>query len=976
MKLFISLLFFSTICFAQQNRIAQYTNNYFNKETPQTILFKEVTDKNIIEKYSKLVTKFKIVTIDEAQLKLIMTQRKQSLNLLIPFPDNTLHNLKLVSNGFNDKSFIIKTSTNESFQKPSSYHYRGIIDNDENSIAAVSFFENDVMGVISKQNFGNINIGKIANTKDLYIIYSDIDLVEKRPFNCANTDEEITLPSSTNTPQYKIKNPTVAVEKCIKIYLETDFALYTDKGSSSANVTSWVTGMFNVWAAVYQNEGIKIEMSELYIWSSADPFNHTTSTTGLNSFDAIRTTFNGDYAHLLSKLGGDNLTGGLAWLGPSCSDPNRTAYSGIDGVYQNLPTYSQDILIVSHEFGHNLGSHHTHWCGWPGGPIDNCYAVEGTCSAGPAPTQGTIMSYCHLTIGTNLALGFGPLPNGVILNEYNTRPCLQQCQCAFTIDKNITNATCSGFTNGAITTTITGGSGTLYYNWSNGSTTYTTQNLSNITSGDYTLTVTQGSVCAKSQTATVLSTLPNPNIATVSNSVCLGGTVTISASGANTYTWSNGVVSPSISISPTVVTTYTCLGSDSNGCVGKNTATVAVNNVNFLNISNSTICYGESKSISPSGGTTFTWSTGSTAPFLLVTPSVTTTYSVFGKDANGCRDEANFVVTVNNTPTLSVVSNSMCSGAFASLSVNGSATTYSWSTTDSGVSITVSPSVTTNYTCTGTTSQGCSAKAVGTVSVLPNPTITISSGAICLGNTQMMLATGATNYVWNNGATTSSIVVSPSVTTSYTCTGTYASGCSQTSVKTVTVYGLPNVSVTSVSVCTGKTGVISASGANTYNWNTGATTYTIAVSPTTNTTYTVLGTSVNGCTNIATSNVYVYPTPSLALTSGTICYGMTATVSAAPALSYTWSNGSHSSSFFVVPNATTVYTCTGASSQNCPFISTTTLVVVSVATPSITQNGMTLTSSSSTGNQWYLNNVAIPGATGQIYTATQMVITQ
>lgn len=70
--------------------------------------------------------------------------------------------------------------------------------------------------------------------------------------------------------------------------------------------------------------------------------------------------------------------------------------------------------------GHNVGSKHTHWCGWPGGALDDCYTPEGNCQPGPTPTNGgTIMSYCHLvpSVGINFNNGFGPVPGDKIRGE-------------------------------------------------------------------------------------------------------------------------------------------------------------------------------------------------------------------------------------------------------------------------------------------------------------------------------------------------------------------------------------------------------------------------------------------------------------------------------------------------------------------------------------------------------------------------------
>lgn len=955
---------FTQIFLAQKNRLANYVEYNFKSETKSTMLMEEVKDTKIINKYSDGIKQCKIVKIDKSKLAHLLNNKEQSLLLSIPFPDNTWHDLKLVSNGFNNHFFDINTSSKNTTEMPQALCYRGIVDNRKNSLAAISFFNNDIIGVLSTSEEGNINIGKIKEEENLYVIYFDKDILNKHDFSCGVQEADIS--SNPTFSHNKISPPTIASAKCIRLYLETDYAMYTAQGSSSPNVTAWVVGMFNVWAAVYQNEGIKIEISEIFIWTTPDAYTTTNSTDPLDEFTTLRGGgFNGDYAHLLA-LGGNNV-GGLAWLGPTCGSNNRTAYSNIDIAYSNLPNYSFTILIASHEFGHNLGSNHTHWCGWPGGAIDNCYAVEGGCSPGPAPSAGTIMSYCHLGVGTDLMLGFGPLPGAVILNEYNTRPCLTSCVCDnVVITHTVTNENCAGANDGSILTTVTG-TGTITYFWNTGA---TAANLSNVGTGTYTLIVSENNACSKTHTVSVASLYLAPTVVAPSSTICLGASQTISASGANSYTWSTSSTAQSILVTPTVTTTYTCVGTDVNGC--KNTAVSVITITNAPTATApSSICIGDSKSISAGPANTYTWSTGSNAPFILVTPTVTTNYTCTSIDAGSCRNVLVAIITVNPKPIISVTSSSVCNGGSTIIMATGTADTYSWSNTSTNANITVSPSVTTNYTCTGSTNQGCKTKAISNVVVAPNPTISLSSGTLCIGNTQNLTATGATSYVWSTGATSSSIAVTPTITATYTCVGAYSTGCNNTAITTVTVYNLPIVSVSDASVCTGKSTNLIANGANNYNWSTGSTSPTITIMPTTNTTYTCIGTSVKGCTNTAIANVVVYPTPTLALTSGTICYGMTATVSAAPALTYTWSNGSNGSAFFVVPNATTVYTCSGSSTQNCPFVSTTTLVVISVITPSISQNGMTLTSSSATGNQWYLNGIAIPGATGQSYTATQ-----
>jgi hypothetical protein len=120
--------------------------------------------------------------------------------------------------------------------------------------------------------------------------------------------------------------------------------------------------------------------------------------------------------------------------------------------------------------------------------------------------------------------------------------------------------------------------------------------------------------------------------------------------------------------------------------------------------------------------------------------------------------------------------------------------------------------------------------------------------SICAGSTATLVATGASTYVWNNGASNDTITVNPNSTTTYTVTGT-SNGCSNTDSITLTVNPLPNVIITGdTSICAGSTATLVATGASTYVWNNGATNNTITVNPSSNTTYTVTGTS-NGCSN-------------------------------------------------------------------------------------------------------------------------------
>ncbi len=131
------------------------------------------------------------------------------------------------------------------------------------------------------------------------------------------------------------------------------------------------------------------------------------------------------------------------------------------------------------------------------------------------------------------------------------------------------------------------------------------------------------------------------------------------------------------------------------------------------------------------------------------------------------------------------------------------------------------------------------------------PKIT-SPSTVCAGAPLTLSAScaGATVYTWNNNQTGTTLVVSPSVTSTYTVSTTSTlTGCTASVVKTISVEPLPSLQISSTKtlICAGQNVTISASGANTYTWATGATSATLSAHPNFSFTYTVQGTGSNGC---------------------------------------------------------------------------------------------------------------------------------
>lgn len=143
------------------------------------------------------------------------------------------------------------------------------------------------------------------------------------------------------------------------------------------------------------------------------------------------------------------------------------------------------------------------------------------------------------------------------------------------------------------------------------------------------------------------------------------------------------------------------------------------------------------------------------------------------------------------------------------------------------------------------------------------PTITAvsSSSVMCTGKSATLTASGANTYTWYPVGTGASIVVSPTVTSTYTVTGTNTLGCSGSNTVALNVVNNPTVSAISSSsiICAGETATLTASGALTYTWSPLANGNSIIISPTVTTNYTVNGTDNNGCVNTSTLSQVVSP---------------------------------------------------------------------------------------------------------------------
>ena len=378
-------------------------------------------------------------------------------------------------------------------------------------------------------------------------------------------------------------------------------------------------------------------------------------------------------------------------------------------------------------------------------------------------------------------------------------------------------------------TTLTANGGTSYI-WSNGS---TNNNISVSQSGIYTVTAINAEGCSATANVTVtVNPLPNVNISG-NNSFCQGDNVTLSASGANTYVWSNASTNASITVSG--AGNYTVTGTDANGCSNIATKTVSVNPTYNIPLTHS-ICQGESYNFYGQNLTT------------------AGTYTHTLQTVNGCDSVLTLSLTVRPLPTPTISGNTiLCQGQSTTLTAN-SGVSYLWSDASTNNSISVSQSGI--YTVTATNAEGCSATANVTVMVNPLPTITVSGNTtLCAGNSTTLTASGADNYSWSTGDNTASVSISAFGV--YTVTGTSTAGCSNTANVTVLVSQSPVITISGeTDICTGESTTFTANGGETYLWSDGTTGNTITVSMAG--IYQVIGYNAAGCYAMASETVNVW----------------------------------------------------------------------------------------------------------------------
>ena len=376
-----------------------------------------------------------IVDINFSEVSRIVNLKSESISVSVPFKgSNIVLNLKKFDILTPDAKIVAGTENGDKIvnMNNSFVVYTSDLYDKNTPLVVFTFFENEVSAFIAADNdiFILAKLDKNDISSD-YIFFQNSKLKSHKDFDCGA--EGLGIPDKITRMQKNISTnmKDFSTSQLLKanIAIESDFDTFTFFGGTE-NASRYILRLLAPVSALYiRDMNVQLQSNYLRVWStSADPYNGTSSSVLLNEFrnywNANMSSVPRTLAHYITTRPGG--LGGIAWVGVLCANLNSGygyAFSDIDGTFNNLPTYSWDVMVVSHETGHNFGSPHTHSCSWPGGPIDSCYAVEGNCYTGPPIARvGTIMSYCHLN--GSIALNFGTLPSNLIRGNAEAAPCL------------------------------------------------------------------------------------------------------------------------------------------------------------------------------------------------------------------------------------------------------------------------------------------------------------------------------------------------------------------------------------------------------------------------------------------------------------------------------------------------------------------------------------------------------------------------
>ena len=566
----------------------------------------------------------------------------------IPTIDNNFIrcSLKKFSVANSDHKLIIQKKNSQKKEQCQSNIHSYLVNYFGESLGVMIYYDNKII-ISYKYKGRQFEINKIDNQ---FFLFDVNDTKLKNSFTCQVEEKRSEIVRENNLNESFSNTP-----KCLELAIEID--QYTrNTFSSNTSALNWAHAIVAGANQLYASEvNLNITVVSTIIWETVDPYaNYVNNASSMLS--ALRnywinnnSSVSRDLVHLMTKRSNTG-TGGIAYRDVLCDNSWGYAFSANLNNNTNFsfpnPSYTWNLMVVNHEIGHNIESHHTHWCGWPGGPIDNCVSVEGNCTNNPSPQLGTIMSYCHTTssgsiidfhqVVVNNALNPGILGASCLTlcpfygctdsnaTNYDSTATVDDSSCMYAppqLSAVVNNISCHGSNDGSIDLVVSGGLTPYTFIWSNG---LFTEDINNLPPGTYTINVSDA--LGQISSASYLITEPNPITATyaVTNTSGVGmsdGSISVTANGGvqpYIYYWIgfSSTASTLNNLSSGVYVNYIL---DNNGCFYNDSVEVFDYIPIPLSLSyvvTDVSCYGESTGsidISVAGGSSpyiYQWSNG------------------------------------------------------------------------------------------------------------------------------------------------------------------------------------------------------------------------------------------------------------------------------------------------------------------------------------------------------------------------------
>jgi len=381
---------------------------------------------------------------------------------------------------------------------------------------------------------------------------------------------------------------------------------------------------------------------------------------------------------------------------------------------------------------------------------------------------------------------------------------------------------------------------------------------------------------------------------------------------------STGILNPSLAQFGVNHFTYTIRQSS---CSASSVGNYTVSNPQAILQGSPIVCKGNSFTVAVKGANNYLWNTGSNDSIFVLTPSVSTQFTVVATNTLGnCSASKVISIQVVPMPTVNITGpTNVCIGSTFTLNAQG-ANSYTWNNGSTSASLLLNANNSNSFVVNGQSNYGCSHSASILVAVQAHPTITSTSDtSVCFGTLIKLKANGADFYQWDSGTSGDSLLIYPQVNKTYTVTGFNIYGCKDEATTYIQVKPLPNPTLKAKSkICVGQIDTLIAAGAYRYLWEDGTKDSVQIKKFNQSQSFALTAFSNQNCSVTIPFSVQVNQNPELAISGKTlVCLGDSVALSASGADTFLWFNDSENTSVQIKPNIDNYYWVIGKTKDGC-----------------------------------------------------------